>query len=224
MQEIKIAVVEDHVLVRECFVKELTADQEMEVVMQAKHGVDMLQQLERATVMPDVAVVDLSMPVMDGFTLSLELKNKYPAIRTLVLSAYCSEYNVALMIKNGICGYLLKDCSPAEFRKAIHSIYETGYYYSALASEHAFKILQNTNHKAITIPDSEMKFLKLCCTELRYDQIAKEMGITMKTLDSYRERLFSRLGVSSRIAVVLFAMQSGFANESVHPHNLKIKF
>jgi len=220
---IKIAIVDDHTILREGLAKQLAIDKEIAVIIQAEHGLDLLQQLQRAHILPDVAVIDLNMPTMDGFTLSEELRKKYPQIRLLVLSAYSSEYNVAIMINNGVCGYLSKKCTPSELKKAIHSIYETGHYYSELANEHVFKVLLNTTPKSISIPDREMEFLKLCCTELRYDQIAKEMGITMPTLNGGRERLFNRLGINSRIALVLFAVRSGIIEESPESNHLKIK-
>jgi len=216
--------VDDHAIMREGLIKQLAVDQTIEVIMEATDGLDMLQQLKNATIIPDIAIVDLNMPRMDGFVLSWELKNKYPQIGILILSAYCSEYNIGRMINNGVRGYLLKNCSPVEFRAAIHSIYETGYYYSDLANEQVFKVFQGTNLKAINIPEREMEFLKLCCTELTYDQMAKQMGISRRTLDGSRERLFDRLNINSRTGLVLFALQSGIIAESHNPIKLKIKF
>ena len=222
---IKLAVVDDHFVMRDGLVRQLTADSQIEVIAEATNGLDMLQQLKDKTVLPDIAVMDLRMPVMDGFILADELKKQYPSIHILVLSAYCSEYNVASMVSKGVRGYLCKDCSPIVFRSAIHSIYEPGYYYSELASEQSFKILQDNNLKSLHIPEREMEFLKWCCTEMRYDQIAEKMGITRRTLDGCRERLFDRLGVKSRFALMVMAMQSGITvNEIYNPINFKIKF
>jgi len=221
---VKVAVVDDHTIMREGLIKQLAVDKTIDVIMEATDGSHMLQQLTTMTVIPDIAIVDLNMPRMDGFALAWELKNKYPQIRVLILSAYCSEYNIARMINNGVRGYLLKNCSPVEFREAIHSIYETGYYYSDLANEQVFKVFQSVNLKTINIPDREMEFLKLCCTELTYDQMAKQMGISRRTLDGCRERLFDRLSINSRTGLVLFALQSGIIAESHQPIKLKIKF
>lgn len=223
-KKIKIAIVEDHNLMREGLVSQLHEDDQIEVVMQARHGVEMLKQLEiNKDALPDIAIIDLNMPVMDGFELAEQLQANYPQIRFLVLTAYCSDYNVASMVNRGASGYLLKDCSPTEFRKAIHSIYETGHYYSALATERTFRLLQSTNPKSINITDRQMEFLKLCCTNKRYDEIAAEMGISVNTLEGIRERLFERLGIDSRISLVLFAMKSGIhINDALHPNRIKL--
>lgn len=223
-QLVRIAVADDHAMMREGLIKQLEADKKIEVVIKAKNGLDLLQQLSDSEILPDVAVIDVNMPVMDGFTLSEELKQNYPQIRILVLSAFISEYNVALMINNGVCGYLSKDCSPTEFRRAIHSIQETGWYYSKLAPERLFKSLQGASIKAINIPDREMEFLKLCCTDLSYGQIADVMGISTSTLNGTKERLSDRLNIRTRTGLVLFAVKSGISIDNLNqPKNLKVK-
>ncbi len=220
-KQIKIAIVDDHILLREGLAQHLSDDPHMSVVFQAMHGADMLQKLEQAADLPDIIIIDLQMPVMDGFSLTDELKRKYPLIRILILSGYSSEYNVASMINKGVSGYMIKECSPDDFRKAIHNIYETGYYYSEVANEQLFKIFQGNTLKNVQIPDREMEFLKLCCTSLRYDQMAAEMGISINTLHGFRERLFDRLSVNSRTGLILFALKSGIsANGS---NKLKVK-
>jgi DNA-binding NarL/FixJ family response regulator len=218
---IRVAIVDDHAIVREGIIRQLTADNALQVVMEAKHGHDLLEQLKNAAVPPDIAVIDISMPVMDGFTLSEELQTQYPSIKVLVLTAYVSEYNLALMVSNGIRGYLMKVAPPTDLINAIHAIYETGYYYSNELSEHTFRILQarNSKSKPFNIPEREMEFLKLCCTDLRYDQIAKEMNISINTLDGCRKRLFDRLGVSNRQGLMLFALESGIVNSQSNSHN-----
>lgn len=222
---IRIAIADDHVLMREGLVKQLSSDPGINVIIEARHGLDMLQQLEKVSELPDIAIVDLKMPVMDGFALTDELKKKYPQIAVLILSAYTSEYNVAAMISKGVRGYLLKECSPTEFSNAIYSIYATGYYYSVLADEQVFKMLQRSNVKATNIPERQMELLKYCATELRYDQIAEKMGVSLSTLKGYREELFGRIGVNSRAAAVMFAMRSGITlNETYQPNKLKIKY
>jgi len=221
---IKVALVDDHPIFRDGIERLLKADKQIEVMLQAANGIDMLQQMESAAILPDIAVIDLNMPKMDGFMLSDEMKKKYPEIKFLILSAYSSDYNVAVVIKNGASGYLTKNCNPSDLRDAIHSIYETGFYYSDLANKNAFKILSSKNLKSINIPDREMQFFKLCCTEMPYEKIAKEMDISVTTLHGTRQRLFERLGIETRVALVVFAMQSGIINQPNQPNNLNIKF
>ncbi|HVW99812.1 MAG TPA: response regulator transcription factor [Candidatus Babeliaceae bacterium] len=222
---INIAVVDDHTLMREVLVKQISTDHRLKVIIEASNGADMLQQLLHTNVLPDVAIVDLKMPVMDGFNLTDEIKKNYPQISILILSGYGSEYNIAAMISKGINGYLLKDCSEDEFIKAIYSIYETGYYYSELADRRMFNVFQRANPKSINIPEREMELLKYCATSLNYDEIAPKMGISLKTLDGCRERLFNRLGVTTRTAAVVFAMNSGITvKEGYKSDNLKIKY
>ncbi|HVW96691.1 MAG TPA: response regulator transcription factor [Mucilaginibacter sp.] len=207
---IRIAVVDDHPLLREGMVKQFSNDEAFQVIIEAENGLDMLNQLKTVSILPDIAIIDLKMPVMDGFRLSDELKVHYPSILILVVSAYDSDFNKAAMISKGIRGYLKKDCAPSVFREAVTSIFDTGYYYSAFADERTFKTVKNSNIKSLQIPPREMEFLKLCCrTELRYDQIAEKMNISLSTLEGCRDRLFARLTIASRAALVEFALSSG---------------
>lgn len=215
-QTIKIALVDDHTIMRQGIISQLVTDTGLEIIMEARHGLDLLEQLKRSSVMPDIIVFDLSMPVMNGFTLSTALKAKYPLIKTLVLTGYYSEYNIAMMVNNGARGYLLKSMSSSELKRAIHSVHETGYYYSDILTKSTFKTFQNTRDRSYNIPEREMEFLKLCCTELRYDEIADHMGISPKTLEGCRGRLFERLELNSRVELMLFAMQSGIFTPNIN--------
>ena len=221
---VKVAIVDDHWIVRDGIARQLTTDKTIEVILQARHGQDLLDQLKSATVFPDVVIIDVRMPVMDGFTLADHLTKYYPQIKILVLSAYSSPYNVALMIKKGVCGYLLKDSNPSHLRKAVHSIHETGHYYSDLANENAFRTAKNKNLKSLDIPEREMEFFKLCCKNLEYEGIAQKMGISLSTVHGTRTRLFGRLGIGTRVELLLFAMQTGMVSPEDEDDYLRPKF
>lgn len=209
---IRVAIVDDHALLRETLKMFLEFDPRIHVCICAKHGVDMLEQLQQSELLPDIAIIDLNMPVMNGFTLTGELKKLYPRIKLLILSGYYSEYNVALTMSKGVCGYLIKDYAPAEVQNAIYSIYEDGHYFSDAMDQQAFRNFQRMNLKNISIPEREMQFLKLSCTNMQNEEIARKMRISINTLDGCRHRLFERLRINSRTELILFAMRSGIVS------------
>ena len=126
---------------------------------------------------------------------------------------YDDEKSIIRMIKAGARGYVLKDADPAELRKAFDDVVAKGYYYSDLVSGVLVQSLHYDdagNQKKIIINDRETEFLKLACTELTYKEIADRMCLAPRTIDGYREALFEKLKVKSRVGLVVYAIRNGF--------------
>ncbi|MEC3880205.1 response regulator transcription factor [Parapedobacter sp. 10938] len=205
---IQVAYADDHELVRKGTISLLSSAQ-IKFVLEAEHGEEMLQLLEQEEVLPDICMVDISMPVMDGFALVAEMKKRWPEIGVLVLTAYKSDLNIIRMIKAGANGYLLKSTSPAEIKLALQLIHETGFYFSELVSNKLYHMVQHVKESAINFTEREMEFLQYCCSDLSYEQIAEAMNVSSRTVHGYCERIFAKFGVNSRIGLVLVAMKSG---------------
>lgn len=210
---IQVAYADDHVLVRKGTISLLSSD-EIRFVIEADNGREMMQKLEKAKRVPDICMVDISMPVMDGFALVSEIREKYPLMRTLVLTAYKSNLNIVRMIRAGANGYLVKSTSPAEVKAALQIIHNTGFYFSELITNNLYKSIQDVKPSSITFTEREMEFLTHCCSDLSYDQIAGEMGISPKTIQGYCERIFAKFGVNSRLGLVIVALKSGIVPNS----------
>jgi DNA-binding NarL/FixJ family response regulator len=173
-----------------------------------KEFMTLLKSMER----PDIALLDINMPEMDGYETAIRLSQEYPEIKVIALSMYDDEKSIIRMIKAGARGYVLKDADPTELRKAFDDVISKGYYYSDLVSGvlvHSLHYDEPGNQKKVNINDRETEFLKFACTELTYKEIADRMCLAPRTIDGYRETLFEKLNVKSRVGLVMYAIRNG---------------
>ena len=162
------------------------------------------------------------MPVMDGFTALMEIRKKWPKMKTLILTGFNSEQYVIRMMMAGANGYLLKKCSENEIHDAINSIHENGYYYSECANSTLFHLVKTKTIKMQQFTDSEMEFLKYCCSELTLAQIAQKMKTTQAGVEGYRDRLYGKLNLSSRVELALFAVRFGIVPLEINNSGNKV--
>lgn len=209
-----IALVDDHVLLRNGLA-DLIRKLGFNVILEADNGKAFTEKL-RNDEQPDVALLDINMPEMDGYETALWIKKNRPEIRVLALSMYDDENAIIRMLKNGARGYILKDCEPGELKAAIEALIEKGYYYSEMVTGrliHSINHLDEPEHSTVKemlgLNQREIEFLKLCCTEMTYKEIADKMCLSPRTIDGYRDALFEKLNVKSRVGLVLFAIKSG---------------
>lgn len=206
-EQIKIAIVDDHTLFRNGLSALLKEFEGIQIVFEANNGIHMQEMLKKHD-LPDVILMDINMPMMDGYATTKWLKENYPQLKVLALSMFEDDKAVIGMIKNGACGYVLKESKPSEVMAAILSIYKKGSYINELVSG---KLIHSiANHIADThFSKNELEFLKLCCSELTYKEIADLMFVSPRTVDNYREALFSKLNIKSRTGLVLYAIKNG---------------
>jgi two-component system invasion response regulator UvrY len=209
-----IALVDDHVLLRNGLA-DLIRKLGFDVILEADNGKAFTEKL-RDSEQPDVALLDINMPEMDGYETALWIKKNRPEIRVLALSMYDDENAIIRMLKNGARGYILKDCEPSELKAAIEALIEKGYYYSEMVTGrliHSINHLDEPEHSTVKevlgLNQREIEFLKLCCTEMTYKEIADKMCLSPRTIDGYRDALFEKLNLKSRVGLVLFAIKSG---------------
>jgi DNA-binding NarL/FixJ family response regulator len=205
--KILIAIVDDHTLFRNGVAALMGEFDELEVVFEAENGQQMQQALAKHS-KPEVILMDINMPVMDGYASAKWIKQNYPQIKVLALSMFEDDKAVIQMIKCGAGGYVLKESRPLELLKAIKAIHEKGVYINEMVSG---KLLRSVTGKD-DLPDlskKELEFLQLCCSELTYKEIAGQMFVSPRTVDNYREALFLKLNLKSRSGLVLYAIQNG---------------
>lgn len=210
--KIKIALADDHNLFRKG-VEELIEDfDNMEVLYSVPNGQELINKLSSGK-LPDVCLLDINMPELNGFETARKIKEQWPDIKILAVSVYDSEFNIIGMLRAGAGGYILKDAQPDALKKAIEGIYENGFYHSELVTG---KIL----HRMISQPqevsttllnEKQVQFLKLCCSEMTYREIADSMGISHRTIDGFRDQLFEKLNIKSRTGLVMYALKTGIA-------------
>jgi len=205
-EKISIAIVDDHTLFRSGVAALMNEFSELQVVFEAENGLKLQQMLTRHPV-PQVILMDINMPEMDGYQATKWVKQNYPKIKILALSMFEDDKAVLNMIKCGAGGYILKESKPRELLEAIKTINQKGVFINDMVSG---KLLRSVAGKE-DFPDltkKELEFLRLCCSELTYKEMAEVMFISPRTVDNYRESLFQKLNIKSRTGLVLYAIQN----------------
>jgi len=211
-----IAIVDDHTTFRKglCALVDLFHD--CKVTLDAANGQDFIRQLDPHH-LPDILLLDIAMPQMDGYAVTSWVVRYHPSIKVLALSTMDSEVAIIRMIRAGARGYLHKDAEPAELKTAFHEVMTHGYYYNeavtlTLSRTGPGTPAHNTADLIGTLTEKELTFLQLACSEKTYYEIAAEMFLSVRTIDGYRDALFKKLRVSTRIGLVLFALKNGITH------------
>jgi DNA-binding NarL/FixJ family response regulator len=209
-----VALVDDHVLLRNGLANLIRSFGEYSVLFEAGNGNDFIRQLKPRT-LPDIVLLDINMPDMDGYDTALWIRRHHPEIKILALSMYDTDNSIIRMLKNGVKGYILKDADPTELKVALASVVSKGFYYSELVTGklihtiNAFDVSDHQVRHVLRLNDRELEFLKLACTECTYKEIAEQMYLSPRTIDGYRDTLFEKLNVRTRVGLVLYAIRNG---------------
>ena len=204
---ISIALADDHPLFRDGLIEAIQSRPGYNVVISAANGKELLNKIEESNV-PDVCIVDLMMPVLDGYDTIAALKRHHQPTKALVLTFLEKEYSIIKAIKSGANGYILKDSNPEEILNAIGAVHKYGIYYSNIASE---AVYQSVGNGKAELTERELQILKLLCSEESYDSIAKNIKISIHTLHDHVKAISKKLGISSRTGLVLYAVRTGIA-------------
>ena len=206
---IKIALADDHAILRKGVAEILSKFEGFSVIMEAGNGRELIFKMKAANTLPDVCIVDINMPEMNGYDTATELKKNWPDIKILALSMYDTELNIIKMLRHGANGYVLKDSDPEDLRVAIQRVIKDGYYHSELVTGRMLGILRDPGNKMENeLNERELTFLSFCCTELTYKEIADQMFLSPRTIDGYRENLFKKLNITTRTGLAMYAIKA----------------
>ncbi len=209
---IRVAIADDHVLLRNALAALINNSGQCKVIYEVSNGKELLQKIGEDNI-PDIIILDLNMPEMDGYLTSVYLQEHHPEIKILMLTMYDSELILIRLLKAGVRGFMKKDVHPAEMIYAIQSVHENGFYYSAHTSSKLAGLFRDNDNNPtlnkIMMSETEIEFLKLCCTEMTYKEIASEMKINPRAIDGIRDTLFTRLDIKSRVGLAMYAIKHG---------------
>lgn len=207
MQNKTISIVDDHKLFARSLEVLVNSFEDFEIRNFFKNGQELVDHFENGGESVDIVLLDMRMPVLDGMGTMSWLKENRPNQKVLALTVDQEDESIIKMLKLGARGYLLKDIDPEELEKALNAIDRTGYYTNSLVSEALDRKDRTQKYEALTT--RELEFLNHACSELTYKAIASEMNLSPKTVENYRESLFAKLQVKSRVGLVLVAIKEG---------------
>ena len=209
---IKVAMIDDHVLLRNALSSLINNSGKCKVIFEASNGKELIAQLERNNV-PDVVILDLNMPEMDGHQTALYLQKHFPEMKILMLTMYDSELALIRLLKAGVKGFMKKDIHPTELLAAIESVHEYGYYYSAQTSSKLAGLFRDRDEQhhldKVMLTENEIDFLRYACSELTYKEIAGTLKMNPRAIDGMRDNLFTKLDVKSRVGLAIYAIKHG---------------
>lgn len=210
---IQIALADDHVLLRNALGSLIDSFDNCRVILQAGTGRELTGAIQSG-VNPDLVLLDLNMPEMNGFETAAWLQQHRPGILVLMLTMYDSELSLIRLLQTGVKGFLKKDIHPAELKFAIRSVIENGYYYSSHTTGKLVNLFRQHNDsnsllQRTLLSSQELEFLQLACSDMTYKEIARNMGLNPRSVDSLRDQLFVKLDVKSRVGLAMVAIRHG---------------
>jgi DNA-binding NarL/FixJ family response regulator len=212
-KKIKVAIADDHTLLRSALSKLIASYENYIVLFEAENGIDVKTKITQHAV-PDIILLDVNMPGMDGFETVQWLHKNYPQIKVLALSMFSDEKIIIRMLRLGAKGYVLKNIDPEELKIALDSVMKKDFYLPEYISG---KIISGLNKdgddadkQTIFLTEKEKEFLHLVCSELTYKDIALKLNLSPRTIDDYRNALFEKFDVKSRIGLAIYAIKKGF--------------
>ncbi|MBL7701742.1 MAG: response regulator transcription factor [Ferruginibacter sp.] len=208
-----IAIVDDHILIAKALSGIIENFKDFEVLYECENGKALQEKFSNKKNIPDIVLLDISMPVMDGFETAQWLRQSHPQVLIMALSMQDDEQSLIKMIKSGAKGYLLKNVHPLELEKALINLVKNGSYYPDWATSKVFTSLgsaSNAQTETINITEREKEFLQYSVTEMSYKEIAEKMFCSPRTVESYRDALFEKLGLKTRVGLAVYAMKNGF--------------
>jgi DNA-binding NarL/FixJ family response regulator len=206
MVPLQIVLVDDHRLFRSGIASLINKLPEYKILFEAGDGEELMRKLT-PKLQPDIILLDINMPKKDGIATAKWVHETYPDIKIIVLSMFEDADKVLQMVKIGVKGYILKDAEPVDFEMALKKVSEGEVYYPEFVTRH---LIQSFNQQAerVKLNTREIEFLKLAGSELTYKEIADQMCISARTVDGYRDQLFEKLQIKSRVGLVLYAIKN----------------
>lgn len=210
-----IVIVDDHVLIAKAIGSILSNFDQFEVLYECENGSELQERCKDKNNVPDIVLLDISMPVMDGFETAKWLKATHPNVLIMALSMQDDEHHLIKMIKCGAKGYLLKNVHPLELENALNNLIRTGYYYPDWATSKILSSISKDDDPPpieVDLSEREVEFLRYCVTEMSYKEIGEKMFCSGRTIETYRDNLFEKLNLKSRVGLAVYAIRNGYGD------------
>ena len=210
---IHIALVDDHSLFREGIKAIFQDENDMEITMEASDGSQFLEALHNAVVKPDVVLLDIRMPNLDGYETAKIVLEKYPTMKIIILTMHQEERHIIRMIELGVNGYLMKNSNSDEVIECIESVMEFDYYFNNKITNIMRKVMMYKGKGTATniihdLSEREIEVLELICKEYTAKEIGEKLFISFRTVEGHRKNLLSKLNVRNTAGLVVLAIKN----------------
>lgn len=212
---VRVAIADDHALFREGIKMIVESRDNFKCILEADNGKALLEGIAKSPKKPDVVLLDLKMPVMDGMETTKVLRAEYPTIKILILTMLDQDDYILHLLDLGANGYLLKNSSSAEVQKAIATVYERDYYFSEHVSQVMLSGLQKKRrpipvlNATSRITEREQEVLRLMCDEMTTAEIAERLFVSVRTVETHRKHLMEKLGAKNTAGIIYRALKEG---------------
>lgn len=208
----KIVIVDDHLLIAKAIGSIIENFAGFEILYEAENGKALQDKMKIRVNIPDIILMDISMPIMNGFEATQWLTDNYPDIAVIALSMQDDDESLIKMIQSGAKGYLHKNVHPTELQLALNTLTEKGMYFPTWATSKVFSSMskkdKKQSHDEIRLSEREKEFLTYVCTELTYKEIADKMCCSPRTVEGYRDSLFEKLEVKTRVGLAMYTVKN----------------
>ncbi|WP_438829903.1 response regulator [Candidatus Ulvibacter alkanivorans] len=208
MMKYTVVVVDDHNLLSQAIGGLISDFEDFEVLYLCSNGKELLDKLKNPKNIPDIVLMDVNMPIMNGIETTTILREEYPQIKVLALSIEEDENIILKMLRAGAKGYLMKDTRKSELKNALSEVMEKGYYHTNTVAKVLVNSLKTEKTGVSALKEREIEFIKHACTEKTYKEIADEMCLSYKTIEGYRNALFEKLNLRNRTGLVIYAIKN----------------
>lgn len=207
MENRRLIIIDDHGLFANSLAMMVSNLTDFKISKIFKNGLEFINYVKdnQMQTEADIILLDINMPIMNGLETMSWMKKFIPEQKVIALSVNDDEKVVTKMVKLGVKGYLLKDCEPIHFKEALEVVKNNGLFYSDKISKYIIESIYKS--KSNVFSEKESEFITYACTELTYKEIAEKMHCSPKTIDNYRESVFDKLSVKTRIGIVLYAIK-----------------
>jgi two-component system, NarL family, response regulator DegU len=216
MRKFKVYIADDHTLFRKAMVNLMKTFDRVDQIKDADNGRELLA-LIKADI-PDVVIVDLQMPVMDGAEVSEAIITKYPDVKIIILTMHDSEKFILHMMETGVHAFLLKNTEPEELEKAIYAVMEKDFYHNDLVAAVLRKNVkekksgQRPMFRQNELTEREKEILTLTCQELTIKEIGQKLSLSENTVRNHKVNIMEKVGVNNTVGLVKFAYETGLIN------------
>jgi len=212
-EQIRVAIADDHILFRAGVKTALSMHRDIRIVAEADNGMQLLNLLKHVN--PDVILLDIQMPIMDGMTTLPEIKRLYPEIKVVMLTMHNDHSMISRLLELGANGYLTKNSDSEVIYEAVKTVFEKEYYINHLTNKALIDVLRGKTARPVATPEEaklnekEITILRMMCEEKSTKEIADLVDLSPRTVEAIRDRLKVKTGAKSVAGLVMYAVKAG---------------